>query len=228
VYSPPSIEAHSPQYLEVYLHVYRVPSPLRKGERETDKENKRAYSPPNLQINSVSEPTVTAYSNLQPQHKAHLQVYLPSLLQGRVPLPRCQSHPESRHYSWVMIMALAPTHMHSTDIRPLITKYKHHGSQADNRALRTHAFTDPPDIDITNDNQEISKRRPTKRNRDQGTKAWHTHAPNGNTINDSPRERYGKRLFKNDIFTNTQRVRGRCTNTQQVRGRSSRRLQRMR
>jgi hypothetical protein len=39
VYSPRYTEAHSPQYLEVFLHVYRVPSPLRKGERETDKEN---------------------------------------------------------------------------------------------------------------------------------------------------------------------------------------------
>jgi len=194
VYSPPSIEAHSPQYLEVYLHVYWVPSPLWKGERETDEENKTAYSPPNLQIKSISEPTVTAYSNLQPQHNAHLQVYVPSLLQGRVPLPRCQSHPESRHYSWVMMMALAPTHMHPTDIRPLITKYKHHGSDAEYRALWTRAFKGLPDIDIPNDYQEISKRRPTKRNRNQGTDAWYTHAPNGHTITDSPREWYGQRL----------------------------------
>ena len=34
-------------------------------------------------------------------------------------------------------MALALTHMHPTDIRPLITKYKHHGSQANYRALWT-------------------------------------------------------------------------------------------
>jgi len=42
-----------------------------------------------------------------------------------------KAHPESRHYSWVKIMAPAPTHMHPTDIWPLITIYKHHGSQAD-------------------------------------------------------------------------------------------------
>ena len=60
VSSPQYIEAHSPQYLEVYLHVYRVPSPLWKGARETDKENKRAYSPSNLQIKSISESTATA------------------------------------------------------------------------------------------------------------------------------------------------------------------------
>jgi hypothetical protein len=119
---------------------------------------------------------------------------LSSLLQGRGPLPRCQSHPESRHYSWVMIMALAPTHMHSTNIRPLITKYKHHGSHADYRALWTHAFKALPHIDIPNNYQAISKRRPTKRNRDQSTDAWHTHAPNGQTITDSPCEWSGWRL----------------------------------
>jgi len=42
-----------------------------------------------------------------------------------------EAHPESRHYSWVEIMAPAPTHMHPTDMRPLITKYKHHASHAD-------------------------------------------------------------------------------------------------
>ena len=102
--------------------------------------------------------------------------------------------PGIQHYSWVMIMALAPTHMHPTDIRPLITKYKHHGSHADSRALWTHAFKALPDIDIPNDYKVISKRRLTKRNRDQSTDTWHTHTRNGHTTTDSPRAWYGQRL----------------------------------
>ena len=179
-------------------------------EREKGKQTKRTREHTHHQTYKSR-----ASANLQPQYKAQLQVYLPSLLQGHGPLPRCQTHPESRYYSWVKIMALAPTHMHPTDIRPLITKYKHHGSQADYRALWTCAFKALPDIDVPNDYQEISQWRPTKRDRDQGTDAWHTHAPNSHTITDSPPELYGQRLCKDDIFTNTQQVQGRSSQTLQ-------------
>jgi len=41
---------------------------------------------------------------------------------------------QSRYHSWVQIMAPVSMHMHPTNIWTLITNYKHHRSQVDNKA----------------------------------------------------------------------------------------------
>jgi hypothetical protein len=76
--------------------------------------------------------------------------------------------------------------MHPIVIWPLITKYVHHGSQADYKALLSGTFKALLDIDVPNDYREISIWRPAKRNPNQGTDTWHTHTPNGHTTTDSP------------------------------------------